>query len=1031
MSQTLVVAFRSIHSCMVNLPARWVSALTAQSMNKGCMVFKISWSERSAYVAWSGGTSRATEQRDHSGALSDKTLEIDGTFATKLGLSDGSTVSVGYEADVGVCTAAEVVPEHFDDWEILELNAGAVEERLLSQARVVALGQPLVFWLNASTAVTLSTTSITPKAKVGLLDNDSEVSVAPKLRRANLTSTSAEKSDRKAEGRQICCLRVAAIDENIGFGMVFVHPTSVIAEQSTAQDDGYRVVRIGHSTVTNMQTQSDSEDDSSRLRPWLAYLRISEGVQPGVVLTSQMTLHAVGFSIGELVRIQSVPKSPVVSPSVLSFVCELSDDEVRSLLLQIVSSNRSAPIMVNVGVQLSDNHIFAQLESFQTQESEGVATSAEVPLCLTEKVVQSLEISCRAEPIDLDKNSLADQKHGSDESELAGIASFLQETWQCIDSTLMSQSGDQDGGILLCGRRGSGKTSIAKYMIRRIQQQRKRLVYCRHVDCTALSMDPRISTVKDNLQNIVQDVLINYPSILVLDDLDALLPAETEQSDSKRVRQLVNTLINTLNVRDGRSIIVLATSAGRSQVHERLFAAGVLQEVLEIPTPGKAERELILSAVARTSTTPADEEDVNYSILSYMTEGYMPTDLQELYERAVHEATMRVLDDISESTGTVLVRHIDLVRAHVGFKPMSLRNVQLQTSQTQWSDIGGLEDTRRQLRETLELPTKYAAIFASSPLRLRSGVLLFGYPGCGKTLLASAIARECGLNFIATKGPELLSKYIGSSEQSVRDLFKRAVAASPCVLFFDEFDSIAPRRGHDNTGVTDRVVNQLLTEMDGAEGLKGVYVLAATSRPDLIDPALLRPGRLDKAFLCDMPGHQDRIDILVKQASKVKVDAGVDWDWLAQQTAEYTGADIQALVYNAFLESVHEVSASNNFENKTVADADPKHAEFTIASDHMDKPLSAIEHAKLAERLFQLVSNSTETNGPDAADGLNPIETPTVTMQHFEKALEITQFSLGSLDRRKFEAIYRDFVEDKKASDDEPRKPIEQRATLA
>ncbi|KAJ2078712.1 Peroxisome biosynthesis protein pex1 [Coemansia sp. RSA 988] len=995
------------------------------------MVFKISWGERLAYVAWSGGTSRATEQRDRSGALSDKTLEIDGTFATKLGLGGGSTVSVEYVTDVGVCTAAEVVPEHFDDWEILELNAGAVEERLLSQARVVASDQPLVFWLNASTSVTLSTTSIVPKAHVGLLDNDSEVSVAPKLRRANLAApASAEKMDRKTDNRQICCLRVAATDEDVGFGVVFVHPESSIVEQSTVQDNGCRVVRIGHSIVTNTLAQSDSDDDSSRLRPWLAQLRISEGVQPGVILTSQTTLLGAGFLIGELVRIQSVPELSAVTPDVLSFVCELSEYEVRSLLLQIVADSRNAQVVVNVGVQISDHHTFAQLESFRTQESEGASSSAEVPLLLTEDVVQSLEINCRTESIDLDKDSSADQRRDSNESELAGIDSFLQEACQCVDSILMSQGGELVSGILLCGRRGSGKTSIAKYIIRKIQQQQKRLVYCRHVDCTELSMDPRTSTIKDHLQHIAQDVLINHPSILVLDDLDALLPAETEQADSKRVRQLVDALINTLDVRDGRSIIVVATAAGRPQVHERLFTAGVLQEVLEIPAPGKAERELILSAIARTSTTQADEEDVNYSILSYMTEGYMPTDLQELYERAVHEATMRVLDGIPEGTDAVLVRHVDLVRAHVGFKPMSLRNVQLQTSQTQWSDIGGLEDTRRQLRETLELPTKYAAIFASSPLRLRSGVLLFGYPGCGKTLLASAIARECGLNFIATKGPELLSKYIGSSEQSVRDLFKRAVAASPCVLFFDEFDSIAPRRGHDNTGVTDRVVNQFLTEMDGAEGLKGVYVLAATSRPDLIDPALLRPGRLDKAFLCDMPNYQDRRDILVKQATKVKIDPGVDWDLVAHQTAEYTGADIQALVYNAFLESVHEMSATNDLTS-TAADADPKHAEFTIASDHLYKPLTAVERTKLAERLFRLVSNSSEAKGRNATDETQSIETPTITMHHFEKALEITQSSLGSQDRQKFEAIYRDFVDDKKDTGGKPRKPIEQRATLA
>src|ERR1700732_5498386 len=174
----------------------------------------------------------------------------------------------------------------------------------------------------------------------------------------------------------------------------------------------------------------------------------------------------------------------------------------------------------------------------------------------------------------------------------------------------------------------------------------------------------------------------------------------------------------------------------------------------------------------------------------------------------------------------------------------------------------GLNETRRVLLETLEWPIKYAPIFQHSKLRLRSGLLLYGYPGCGKTLLASAVASQFGMNFISVKGPELLNKYIGASEQSVRELFERAQSARPCVLFFDEFESIAPKRGHDSTGVTDRVVNQMLTQLDGAEGLEGVYVLAATSRPDLADPALLRPGRLDKSLLCDMPNRGDREGVL-------------------------------------------------------------------------------------------------------------------------------------------------------------------------
>ncbi|KAI5297695.1 hypothetical protein KEM56_004607, partial [Ascosphaera pollenicola] len=286
----------------------------------------------------------------------------------------------------------------------------------------------------------------------------------------------------------------------------------------------------------------------------------------------------------------------------------------------------------------------------------------------------------------------------------------------------------------------------------------------------------------------------------------------------------------------------------------------------------------------------------------------MPGDLVLLVSRARNEALIRSVQDAEDTSSLITLGMNDFDRALHGFTPASLRNVTLTTSSTTFAGIGGLKETRQTLLETLEYPTRYAPIFAQCPLRLRSGLLLYGFPGCGKTLLASAVAGECGLNFISVKGPEILNKYIGASEKSVRDLFERAEAAKPCILFFDEFDSIAPKRGHDSTGVTDRVVNQLLTQMDGAEGLSGVYVLAATSRPDLIDPALLRPGRLDKSLLCDMPNHEDRVDIISAVSGKLNLSDEVKsrLDDIASRTEGYSGADLQAIVYNAHLEAIHD-----------------------------------------------------------------------------------------------------------------------------
>lgn len=243
----------------------------------------------------------------------------------------------------------------------------------------------------------------------------------------------------------------------------------------------------------------------------------------------------------------------------------------------------------------------------------------------------------------------------------------------------------------------------------------------------------------------------------------------------------------------------------------------------------------------------------------------------------------------------------DLEAALEGYTPLALRGLSLseKSSRAGRLGVGGLAEARTVLEETLTWPAAHPILFSKVKLRLRSGVLLYGPPGSGKTLLAHSIAAECHLNFITVKGPELLSKYIGASEEAVRDAFERAASAKPCILFFDEFESIAPRRGHDSTGVTDRVVNQLLTQMDGVEGLSGVYVLAATSRPDLIDPALLRPGRLDKCVFCPIPTHSDRVEILQVLSQDMELGEEVAWCEIADLTDSFTGADLQGLLSSA------------------------------------------------------------------------------------------------------------------------------------
>ncbi|KAJ2006665.1 Peroxisome biosynthesis protein pex1 [Coemansia thaxteri] len=920
MSQTLVVAFSSLHSCLVNLPPRWVAALAAQPASRACMVFRVSWQQQTAYVAWSGGVAQS-----NIGQGAD-VLEMDGTFGRALGLGDGARVRVEYVPDVATCTAAEVEPASADDWEILSLNAGAVEERLLQQARVVAVGQPIVFWLSPSTVVRLATAAVTPRTQACcLLANDSEVVVAPRPR-ARKAQSSQSPAASVTDTAAVYCMRIAADVTATAAATVYANPAAPVA---CLAGKSVRIARALHRE--DSEVAADSSGSAAATAAVSASLAASDKVQPGVLLASPALLSAAGLSPGEAVRVQVAAAGEADGTD-------------------------------------------------KTNETSGAPPALE-----------------------------------------AGVTAFIDDAWRCVDSALAGGG----GGLLVCGRRGAGKSSVVRAVAARAAQG-TRLVFVRHVDCAALALEPQTARVVAALRAAAREALAGAPAVLVLDDVDAVTPAAVEHGDDRRARRVAEALVAAT-----RGVAVLATAASRAAVHARVLGAGVFGATREIPPPRAAERELMLAAVAAASAAPPAPA-TSFAAAAYATEGYAPADLRALYERATHEAAVRAVAAESSRAARVEVTAADLTRALAGFRPAALRSLRVSAAPTaRWSDIGGLRDARRLLRETLELPARYGAVFASSPLRLRSGVLLYGFPGCGKTLLAAAAARECGLSLVATKGPELLSKYIGSSEQAVRDLFRRAAAAAPCVLFFDEFDAIAPRRGHDSTGVTDRVVNQFLTEMDGAEGLAGVYVLAATSRPDLIDPALLRPGRLDKALLCPLPDAADRADILARHAARLRTAAAIDWPALAARAENFTGADLQALVYNAFLEAVHERTQAplpGASASAPVSEAAAPVFAMVPALPLLPPP----ERTQLAERLIRLIRPPAASPSDAPSSSPQASDVPVVTMAHFDAALATTHASLAAPDRERYAAIYSAFVGDRKdAIDRQPRAPVEQRATLA
>ncbi|CAK9814659.1 Peroxisome biogenesis factor 1 [Anthophora plagiata] len=496
------------------------------------------------------------------------------------------------------------------------------------------------------------------------------------------------------------------------------------------------------------------------------------------------------------------------------------------------------------------------------------------------------------------------------------LRKLLKECHLALDlslglSTQLSFEYDREN-ILISGEAGSGKTTVCKILIDYLESA-PYFVHTHMIDCRSLK-GKKAEMLQKIIITALTECIYYEPSVLFLDDLESITNAsandEENTPDAINAARITDMLINTvIQYQEVHRVSLIATCASISRIGQKLRPARgchFFRTVLSIPNLEKPDRIDILQLMLGDKLyVPGD---VNWDYYGNKTEGWMVQDLVDMAEKAAFAGWKRH----GISKGAIVIAEEDMMVAMKNCTPMSLQGVQLYKGAGHvWSDIGGLSVVKSSLVEILQWPLKYPEIFKNAPIKLQNGVLLYGMPGTGKTMLAKAIANECGVNLISVKGPELLSKYIGVSEESVRNVFERALRAKPCVLFFDEFDSLAPRRGHDSTGVTDRVVNQLLTQMDGVEDREGVAVVAASSRPDLLDPALLRPGRLDKALYCPLPDERDREEILAALCRTQNVDTTeLNLKDLAVLTPGFTGADLNAVVTQARLSAFEDAVAN-------------------------------------------------------------------------------------------------------------------------
>ncbi|BDZ72081.1 CDC48 family AAA ATPase [Methanobacterium petrolearium] len=697
-------------------------------------------------------------------------------------------------------------------------------------------------------------------------------------------------------------LRVAeALQQDVGKGMVRIDP-ELMARIGASPGDIVEI--IGKRTTGAIAGNSYPAD-----------------VGLEIIRMDGLTRSNAGTSIGETITIRKtqprMANKVVIAPAAKGMRIMASGDIIKRNLmgravtrgdvLALVSPRRTKETLREFpGSEDIFREFFEATTPFSLGEIKFTVVSTN-PAGLV-RINDTTHVEVRPEAVEVMEKKVPDVTY----DDVGGLKQELSKVREMIELPLrhpeiFDRLGiDPPKGVLLHGAPGTGKTLLAKAVS---NESGSNFVAINGPEV----MSKFVGEAEKKIREIFDEASQNAPTVIFIDEIDAIAPKREEVTGEVERRVVAQILALMDGLKERGKVIVIGATNRPDALDPALRRPGRFDREIELRVPDRDGRAEILEIHTRAMPL-ADDVDVNR--LAEATHGFVGADLAALCREAAMNALRRVLPDIdledqkipSEVLDKLFVTKNDFIDSMKSISPSALREVFIEVPNVHWDDIGGLDELKENLKEVVEWPLSNVVSFQRIGIQPSKGILLFGPPGTGKTMLTKAVATESKANFISVKGSEILSKWFGESERKIAEIFKKAKQASPCIIFFDEIDAIAPIRGSaaGEPRVTERMVNTILSEMDGLEELRGVVVIGATNRPDLMDPALLRPGRFDEVVLVPPPDENARKEILRVHVEHMALDDDVKLETLAKKTKGYSGADIEVLCRKAGMIALHE-----------------------------------------------------------------------------------------------------------------------------